>query len=362
MRYRQIGFFFASWLLVSTAVADVLQLKEGHPDSYVVKKGDTLWDISGHFLRKPWLWPRLWQVNPQVQDPHWIYPGDVLNLVWVNGEPRLTQGHPGQKRQIKLSPKVRIEAKYSPVPTINLAAISAFLRSDHILPANSKLDEMPYIWGNNSNDKAMLETQTLYVKGSLVSGQQYGVYRPGDVYKDSKSGDILGQRAIMTGVVTAGAAHPDGITEVLLTKNMKDVQQGDRVLPLPEQENLDAYFTLQPAALQGTGEIIAMSGDSSVAGKYEVVFLNKGLKDGVKSGQVFAILKPGVAVTGNSADTLAYKLISTEGQKAFSGDSQRLPDEQVGEAMAFKIYDRVSLALILRANDQIRTGFLVGNP
>ena len=91
MRYRGIGVFVASWLLASAAVADIVQLKADHPDSYVVKKGDTLWDISGHFLSKPWLWPKLWHINPQIRDPHWIYPGDVPKLVWVNGEPRLVR-------------------------------------------------------------------------------------------------------------------------------------------------------------------------------------------------------------------------------------------------------------------------------
>ena len=231
MRYRQIGFFFASWLLISAAMADVLQLKEGYPESYVVQKGDTLWDISGHFLKSPWLWPRLWQVNPQVKDPHWIYPGDVLSLTWVNGEPRLTQKH-----TIKLSPAVRIEPKLAPVPTIKLSAISAFLRSDHIFPAGSDLDQMPYILGNNLNDSALLQKQRLFVKGQLVEGRQYGVYRPGAIYKDPQTGEVLGQRAILAGIVTAGIHHPDDIVEVQLSKNVREVLQGDRVLPLPDQE------------------------------------------------------------------------------------------------------------------------------
>lgn len=114
------------------------------------------------------------------------------------------------------------------MPTISLTAIAAFLRSDHIFPGNSNVDDMPYVLGNNLNDKAMLEKQRLFVKGALVEGQQYGVYRPGAVYKDKQSGEVR-QRAIFTGIVTAGVVHPDGITEVLLTKNVKDVQQGDRV-------------------------------------------------------------------------------------------------------------------------------------
>jgi hypothetical protein len=357
MRYRQIGFFFASCLLISAAMADVLQLKEGHPESYVVQKGDTLWDISGHFLKSPWLWPRLWQVNPQVKDPHWIYPGDVLSLVWVNGEPRLTQKH-----TIKLSPSIRVEPKISPVPTIKLASISAFLRSDHIFPAGSKLDAMPYLLGNNLNDRSASEKQRLFVKGQLVEGQQYGLYRPGPIYKDKASGEVLGQRAILAGIVTAGVAHPDNITEVLLTKNVREVLQGDRVLPLPDQEQLDAYFTLQPAKLASMGEIIDTDNSTSVAGKFEVVMLNKGTQDGIKSGDVFTILRPGVEVTGNNADNLAYKLVSTEGQKLLASNGQRLPEEQIGEAMAFKIYDRVSLALILKASDTVRVGFQVGNP
>jgi hypothetical protein len=344
-------------LLISAAMADVLQLKEGHPESYVVQKGDTLWDISGHFLKSPWLWPRLWQVNPQVKDPHWIYPGDVLNLIWVNGEPRLTQKH-----TIKLSPSIRVEPKISPVPTIKLAAIAAFLRSDHIFPAGSKLDDMPYLLGNNLNDRTVAEKQRLFVKGSLVEGQQYGLYRPGLIYKDKHSGEVLGQRAILAGIVTAGVAHPDNITEVLLTKNIREVLQGDRVLPLPDQEQLDAYFMLQPAKLASAGEIIDTDNNTSVAGKFEVVMLNKGMQDGVKSGDVFSILRPGVEVTGKNADNLAYKLVSTAGQKLLASNGQRLPEEQIGEAMAFKIYDRVSLALILKASDTVRVGFQVGNP
>lgn len=357
MRYRQIGFFFASWLLISAAMADVLQLKEGYPESYVVQKGDTLWDISGHFLKSPWLWPRLWQVNPQVKDPHWIYPGDVLSLTWVNGEPRLTQKH-----TIKLSPSVRIEPKLAPVPTIKLSAISAFLRSDHIFPAGSDLDQMPYILGNNLNDSALLQKQRLFVKGQLVEGRQYGVYRPGAIYKDPQTGEVLGQRAILAGIVTAGIRHPDDVVEVLLSKNVREVLQGDRVLPLPDQEQLDAYFTLQPAQLTAPGAIIDTDSNASVAGKYEVVMVNKGAKDGIHTGDVLAILRPGVEVTGKSAEKLAYKLISTEGQKLLDSNAQRLPEEQVGQAMAFKVYDRVSLLLILKASDTVRVGFLVGNP
>ena len=143
---------------------------------------------------------------------------------------------------------------------------------------------------------------------------------------------------------------------------MREVLQGDRVLPLPDQEQLDAYFSLQPAQLTASGAIIDTDSNASVAGKYEVIMVNKGAKDGIHTGDVLAILRPGVEVTGKSAEKLAYKLISTEGQKLMDSNVQLLPEEQVGQAMAFKVYDRVSLLLILKASDTVRVGFLVGNP
>ncbi len=357
MRYRQLGFFLAGLMLAFSAVADVLQLKEGYPETYVVKKGDTLWDISGHFLKSPWLWPRLWQVNPQVRDPHWIYPGDVLNLVWINGEPRLVQKH-----MVKLSPTVRVSPKADPVPTIPLERIAPFLVSSHIFDANSNMNMLPYIVGNNSNDIGMLEKTDFFVRGSLLEGKQYAIYRPGELLKDKVTGEALGREATLTGIALAGAKQKGGLTAAVLLENKQDVQQGDRLILMPEQENLDAYFALQPGQVSSPGYIIEIPSKSSLVGKYDVVILTKGSRDGVTSGNVFSIYRPGAEVTERSADDIAYKLFSPVGKKVFNGEGTRLPEQLVGQLMVFKVYDKTSMAMILKSNDPVREGYLIGNP
>ena len=357
MRYRQLGLFLAGLMLAVSAVADVLQLKEGYPETYVVKKGDTLWDISGHFLKSPWLWPRLWQVNPQVRDPHWIYPGDVLNLVWINGEPRLVQKH-----MVKLSPTVRMSPKVDPVPTLPLSRIAPFLTAYHIFSAESDMKLLPYIVGNNSNAIGLLEKADFFVRGSLQEGRQYGIYRPGQILKDKVTGEALGREATLTGIALAGAKQEGGLTAAVLLKNKQDVQQGDRLILMPEQENLDAFFTLQAGQISKPGYIIEIPSKVSIVGKYDVVTLNKGRRDGVSSGNVFSIYRPGAEVTERSADDLAYKLFSPVGKKLFDGEGTHLPEQLVGQLMVFKVYDKTSMAMILKTNDTVRKGNLIGNP
>ena len=122
MKFKRLTSFLLGVALSLPAFTDTLTLKEDYPETYTVVKGDSLWDISAHFLNTPWLWPRLWQANSQVENPHLIYPGDVLTLIWVDGEPQLTR-----KKLKKLSPSPRLEEKGEPIPTIPLSTISAFL-------------------------------------------------------------------------------------------------------------------------------------------------------------------------------------------------------------------------------------------
>ena len=360
MRYRQLGLFLVGLMLTVSAVADVLQLKEGYPETYVVKKGDTLWDISGHFLKKPWLWPRLWQVNPQVRDPHWIYPGDVLNLVWINGEPRLVSKH-----TVKLSPKVRVTAAEKPVPTIELARIAPFLVSSHVFGANENIDLLPYVLGNNHSQTAMMvgTDGDFIVRGSLVAGQQYAIYRPGKVLKEQESDEVLGRQADLVGIALAGDSAGKGMTHAKLVKNIKEVRQGDRLILMPSQESLNSYFPLRAGSVKKKGYILEVPSQISVVGKYDVVMLNVGSREGVASGDVFNVMRPGVElIESGGVDALSYKQFSSEGKKLFSGEPARLPDNDVGQLMVFKVYEKVSMAIILRANDTIRKDFRIENP
>ncbi|MGL4477704.1 MAG: LysM peptidoglycan-binding domain-containing protein, partial [Aeromonas veronii] len=238
------------------ALADQLRLKAGYPESYVVQKGDTLWDISGKYLSEPWLWPRLWNINPQIANPHWIYPGDVLHLSWVNGEPRLGKAMQGGKQVIRLGPKTRYENKANPIPTLPISEIGPFLQTDHILADSQQQKTLPYLLGSDQKHIGMLEGDTLYVQGSLTPGQVYGIYHPGVVYKDRETGELLGQEAIFAGVVRAVARLDGDRTEVMLTHNQREVLQGDKVMPLPAQENMPAVFTPKAAPAITPGYII----------------------------------------------------------------------------------------------------------
>lgn len=347
--------------LAGGAVAEQLTLKPGYPDSYVVQKGDTLWDISGRYLAKPWLWPRLWNINPQVANPHWIYPGDVLQLSWVNGEPRLGKASQGGKQVIHLSPKNRYENKANPIPTLPLSEIGPFLQTDHILADNQQSKDMPYVLGNNEKHVGMLEGDVLYVQGSLTPGQDYGVYHPGVTYKDRKTGEQLGQEAVFVGTVRAEERLANNSTRVTLTHNRREVYQGDKVIPLPPQESLSAVFMPKAAPVISPGYVIELPSKARGGGKFDVVLINKGLRDSVSPGDVLDIQRPGAEMVDKDGK-VSYREYTSVYDKAFySAGKTALPSEAVARIMLFKVYDKLSYGLILQSRDMVSTGYQVSN-
>ncbi|WP_434665036.1 LysM peptidoglycan-binding domain-containing protein [Aeromonas sp. NJAU223] len=347
--------------LTSGALAAPLALKAGHPDNYVVQKGDTLWDISGQFLAEPWLWPRLWNINPQIANPHWIYPGDVLQLSWVNGEPRLGKASQGGKQVIHLSPKNRYENKANPVPTLPLSEIGPFLQTDHILANSQQAKEMPYVLGNNEKHIGMLEGDTLYVRGTLIPGQHYGVYHPGTVYKDKQTGESLGQEAVFVGVVRAEEQLPDNTTRVTLAQSRREVYQGDKVMPLPPQEALTAVFMPKEAPVISPGYVIELPSKARGGGKFDVVLINKGLRDSVSPGDVLDIQRPGAEMVDKNGK-VSYREYASVYDKAFySAGKSSLPSESVARVMLFKVYDKLSYGLILQSRELVSSGYQVSN-
>src|SRR5690554_4306731 len=132
-------------LLAAGGIAQAnVELNSNHPDQYTVVKGDTLWDISGKFLRQPWKWPEIWHANPQVKNPHLIYPGDVLSLVYIDGKPRLVLNR-GTGGTIKLSPGIRKTPMAEAIPSIPLEAINSFLLSNRIIDSKEKFEDAPYV-------------------------------------------------------------------------------------------------------------------------------------------------------------------------------------------------------------------------
>ncbi len=355
---QKITAILAGLLLAGFAQADNLTLKEGHPDTYVVKKGDTLWDISGVFLDKPWYWPKIWNVNPQVKDPHWIYPGDVLNLVYVDGQPRLVRG------VTKLSPSIRRDSGDDAIKTINLDEIRPFLSADYLFPNGSHIDDLPFVLGNNDMNVKMMDVSTVYVKGALTPNEQYGLYAAPKAYKDPNDpkGGILGYRAALTGVVIANRVV-DGITECTLIKSVREISQGDRVMSL-DQLSYDATFAVKPAPNSINAVVLENVVDATYAGRHQVVVLSAGTSQGLSNGDVVSIYKAGVKVAGVDPNNVAYAQTGTAAQKLVAevSDYGTLPDVVAGHAMVFKAYSNLSLALITDASEFIANGARVSAP
>lgn len=355
---QKLTALLAGLLMAGFAQADNLTLKEGHPDTYVVKKGDTLWDISGVFLDKPWYWPKLWHVNPQVKDPHWIYPGDVLNLVYVDGQPRLVRG------VTKLSPSIRRDSGDDAIKTINLEEIMPFLSADYLFPNGSNIDDLPFVLGDNHSSTKMMDVSTIYVKGALTPGEQYGLYAAPRAYKDPNDpkGGILGYRAALTGVIVAGRVV-DGITEATLIKSVREISQGDRVMPLDSMA-YDATYTLKPASKSLNATVLENVVDSTYAGRNQVIVISAGSNKGLSNGDVVNVYLEGVRVAGVDANHVGYAETGTVGQKVVSEISEygKLPDVVAGHAMVFKTYSNLSLALVLDASEFIANGARVSGP
>ncbi|MGL4249566.1 MAG: LysM peptidoglycan-binding domain-containing protein [Aeromonas sp.] len=342
------------------ALADQLRLKAGYPESYVVQKGDTLWDISGRYLAEPWLWPRLWNTNPQIANPHWIYPGDVLQLSWVNGEPRLGKAMQGGKQVIRLGPKIRNENKANPIPTLPISEIGPFLQTDHILADSQMERRLPYVLGSGEKQIGMLEGTRLYVQGTLTPGQRYGVYHPGVIYKDRETGEQLGQEAIFAGVIRAVAPLANDRTEVMLEHNRREVRQGDRVMPLPAQENMPAIFMPKMAPTITPGYIIALPSKARGGGKFDVVLINRGSRDQLSAGDMLEIRRQGPALVSKH-ENVNYKELSSVYSRVFYSNTHQaaLPSEAIARVMLFKVYDKLSYGLIMQSNDMVSSGYQV---
>jgi hypothetical protein len=322
--------------------------KPDYPDRYVVVKGDTLWDIASRFLHDPWLWPQVWQINPKIRNPHLIYPGDVIVLYYVNGKPYLTlEGAAGvvppkEIETVKLSPKVRYESLDKAIDTIPRSAIGPFLYRPRVV-TQEEIDNAPYIVSSYEEHLISGTGNRIYAKKITDNTiAQYGVIRPGQVYRDPDTNEILGYEVIR--VAAARVVRGGDPTTLTLVDAKREVLNGDLLLP-SEVSELDFNFFPQPPRDQITGQIISVFDGVSMIGQYNVVVLNRGKRDGLIPGHVLAIYQSGKEV-----------------QDPQSTSWVTLPDERAGVLMVFKTYDKVSYALVMRATRAIHIYDRVTNP
>ncbi|MFK7795234.1 MAG: LysM peptidoglycan-binding domain-containing protein [Gammaproteobacteria bacterium] len=324
------------------------KLRSSAPEQYIVQEGDTLWDLSNKFLNQPWYWPEIWYMNPQVQNPHLIYPGDVINVFYVGGKPYITVNGDNRVSGIeRLSPIMRGEAIEATQKVIPIQAIEQFLTRPLVV-SRDELDASPHIIASRDDRLVYGVNDLVYVRDSshLQVDNLYNIYRPGPALTDPDTKKILGYEAIHVGDGKLSKAGDPA--SLYITNAKREIYRGDRIL---EVENLDVDSDFYPKAPEQdiNGQIIYLYNAITQVGAYQIVVANVGKKHGIEKGHVIAINKAGRYVSDPYAE---------KGQK----EKVQLPNERSADAIVFRVFDELSYLFILDANRPVREGDLVNTP
>lgn len=329
-------------LLFSAWLQAAVELNDNVPETYIVKKGDTLWGISGMYLQKPWLWPQLWDANPQIDNPHLIYPGDELYLVWIDGQPKLRMR---RGRDVKLNPNMRITSLDLAIPAIPLDQIGPWLQWSRIIAAG-ELDNAAYIVSGSQRHLLSAQGDLVYGRGNFPEGERaYGINRPGDAYHDPITNELLGYQAQDIGSATLRSSNEQEVTELEITRITEEVRITDRLLPMRERILAATFHPRAPDVEIIDGYMIAVPGGVTQIGTTAVVVLNRGERDGLEAGNVLAIYQAGEKVF----DTIKQ-------------DNVQLPDVRAGLAMVFEVFEKASYAIVLKSDKPLKVGDKVKNP
>jgi len=321
-------------------------LNPSHPDTYVVQRGDTLWDIAAMFLRDPWYWPEIWQINPQVANPHLIYPGDVLSLAYLdNGRPVVVR-EGGGGNTVRLGPRIRTEQLEEPIPTIPFETLRAFLTRPSII-AETDLEQLPYIVAHR---EALLGSSgsDVYTRGTSGGvGSSYRVVHLGEPLVDPDDDEVLGYEGIYVGDgLTRAGGDP---ATVRLTNVTREALVGDYLLDM--QEPLPANFLPRAPESGIDGRIISVVDGLSLIGQYQVVVINRGARHGLEPGHVLQAFQTGEEIVDE-----------VRGKRGLRKEKVRLPDEPAGTIMVFRSFERMSYALVMEATSELEVLDTVKNP
>jgi len=335
--------FSAAWMTGVTA--EEPRLKSSHPQMYSVIRGDTLWDISGRFLENPWMWPEIWQANNHIKNPHLIYPGDKISLVYIDGKPRLQlqRGQAGRTYKAKLGPKIHIVPQELAITTIPLERINSFLSRSRVVGPGD-LEAAPYVVAGANQRLVTGAGDYLYARGDLPEDiNVYGIYRKGETYTDPETKELLGIGALDIGTVKK-KAHERDIGTFNITRTTQEVRLGDRLLETVERAISSTFYPSAPDS-EVNGFIIDVEGGVNQVGKLDVVAINLGERNQIEVGDVLAILKKG----DTTRDRITNELI-------------QLPNEKSGILMVFRVFEKMAFGLVLEAERPLATGDLVRNP
>lgn len=323
-------------LLVSASIlADTLKLNPNHPEQYTVVKGDTLWDISGHFLEHPWQWPELWDVNSHIENPHLIYPGDQLVLNYRNGKPVLELIR-NDSPTYKMSPEVQEIMLESAIPTIPFSEIEAFLTRPQVL-SEEELASAPYVIASSDERIISGANDIIYVREiSEEDAKNYSVFREGRIYRDFETQEILGYEALYKG--NAWVVKTGDPATLELKSTTQEVLLGDRLLPVPD-DDFEMNFVPRAPDDDIDGAIISVFNGVSQIGQFQIAVIDRGSRNNLEVGHILSILQRGKTVR----DDVTKK----------RNDVVTLPDESAGVGMVFKTFEKVSYIIIMQATRAI---------
>src|SRR6184192_166230 len=328
-------------------------LKPGAPKHYTVKRGDTLWGIATMYLRDPWLWPEVWIINPQVANPHLIYPGDTLALAFgADGRPQISVEQAGAAR---LEPRLRSTALDNAIPTIPYSAIAAFLSRPSVM-SSEQISHAPYVLAFRDRHEVAGSGNEVYVR-NLSAGEnaRFAVVHVATPLRDPDDGKVVGYEGIYT--ATALVQRPGDPAKALLIDPARETLRGDRLLSTDASET-PINFALHAPAAPVHGRIIDVVGGIELVGQYQVVVINRGKRHGLEAGNVLAVDQAGDVV--HDLYRGGRNIGSTIGT-AFA-PKVRLPDERSGTLLVFKVFDRLSYGLIVGASNTLHVADVVRNP
>jgi hypothetical protein len=342
------------------ATGSNIPLTADAPNEYTVKTGDTLWDISKVYLRDPWYWPEIWYVNPQVENPHLIYPGDVLKLVYIDGQPRVTLGDRGGATESgggkRLSPQVRREPLSQAISAIPYDVIASFMGRPTLLDGD-QVKSAPYVVAMRDGHVIGAVGNEVYAKGigSAAADARYSIIHVDEKLYDPETRDLLGYSGSYVG--SGPVATTGDPAKVVLTDSTREALQGDKLFPESVDVNVD--FVPHAPASDIEARVIAVR-DHTVMGQYQVIALNRGQRAGLEPGHVLAISQIGAVVRDSYSK--GGMAATTSKTSLGRGKSVQLPEERIGLAMVFKAFDRMSYALVMETTHEIRQGDLAKNP
>jgi len=343
--------------------AETIVYEPEHPQTYIVQEGDTLWDISSVFLQDPWYWPEIWFKNPQVENPHLIYPGDTLAIIYVGGEARvqvLTRGEDGTVQTqtqtptqtasglqvVKVSPRVRSKSIDATIPSIPIESIRHLLERPIIVDEDT-LNKSAYVLSSLDNHLINSINDKLYVrKLDTSSGNgRYHIYRPSRALFDPITNELLGYEAIYVG--ESKLLLRGDPASVRVTNSEREILRNDRVMPM-DNTNFERDFFPKPPSSEVSGEIVSLLDAISKSGAFQTIAINLGNRDGVESGNILSILRNG-SVIADKTETDPNFMV-------------KLPDEKIGMAMVIRSFEKMSYALIMEADMPISVNDFVESP